>query len=139
MKEHDAYPSKWLAASDLEEPVLAVIAGAEFAVVGNERKVVITFQGGKKPNGKFTVLKPMICNKTNFKEIKRILGQDDTEDWTGGEVVLTSQMVEFGGELVPGIRVRAPSKKQPKAQSKDPKPPHPGVEDSGAMDDEIPF
>ena len=53
------------------------------------------------------MLKPMVCNKTNFKTIAGILGAE-SDDWAGGEIVLTSAMVEFGGDIVPGLRVRAP-------------------------------
>lgn len=53
--------------------------------------------------------KPLVLNSTNAQIISKILNQEDTDDWTGGKVVLYDDPnVSFGGKLVGGIRVRAP-------------------------------
>ena len=111
MKLNDAFPSKYLAAADLDGgDVMAVIADAEYALVGEDRKVIINFQGGKDATGKPVKLKPMVCNKTNFRSIAQIAGSDDSDDWAGAEIVLVSAMADYAGKVVPAVRVRAPKK-----------------------------
>lgn len=55
--------------------------------------------------------KPLVLNKTNGNRIAKITGQSDFDDWIGERIVLyNDEMVEFGGKLVGGIRVRAPKR-----------------------------
>lgn len=72
--------------------------------------------------------KGLVCNKTNAKLIAKALNSDDTEEWVGKVIYLYSTEVEFGGDMVDGIRVRP---RAPKAA------PQPKSTDSD--DDEIPF
>ena len=54
------------------------------------------------PGGKSLVLKP-----TNGKRIAKALGSADSDDWVGKKIVLyRDENVEFGGEIVGGIRAR---------------------------------
>jgi hypothetical protein len=114
MKKSEAFPSKYLSAADLNgKDVLAVMAEAEYAMLNDERKPILSFQSGKTPDGKFIALKPMVLNKTNFQAISNITGSDETEDWAGREIVLISSMVDFQGKSVAALRVRAPKGSAP--------------------------
>ncbi len=53
--------------------------------------------------------KPLVVNSTNAQLCAQICKSDDTDDWTGKQIVLyTDPNVSFAGKLVGGIRVRAP-------------------------------
>ncbi len=53
--------------------------------------------------------KGMVLNKTNLKRIAFVTGSDETDDWGGKQVVLyTDPDVEFGGDIVGGLRIRKP-------------------------------
>lgn len=107
MKLSEAFPSNYLKSDDLQDrDVTVVIATAEMETLGNERKLVLTFQGKKKS---------MICNKTNAGRIAFLYG-DDTDGWIGREIVLTSEFVEFQGKTVKGLRIKPPAKRQPAQQ-----------------------
>lgn len=78
--------------------------------------------------------KCLVCNKTNASIIEEVLGSNDTDDWEGKSVTLTTKKVEFQGKLVPAIRVlleerQKPSKPEPADQD--------GFDD--AASDDIPF
>lgn len=103
----DAFPSNYLKSSDLQgREVNVVIAGAEMETLGNDRKLVLTFQGKKKS---------MVCNKTNAGRIAYLYG-DETDDWVGKEIILYSEMVEYQGRTVEGLRVKAPKKRAAPSQ-----------------------
>ncbi|MPZ20111.1 MAG: hypothetical protein GEV06_19670 [Luteitalea sp.] len=128
MNINDAFPSNYLKASDLGEaqPVVA-IDRVELEPVGRskEMKPVVYFAGKQKG---------MVLNKTNSKKIAEIAGSHDTDDWHGVQVRLFATEVDFQGETVEAIRVKAPAKlpAHPK--------PQPEPEYAAAMDDEsIPF
>lgn len=51
--------------------------------------------------------KPLVLNTTNMTLIAKFLGSDNTDDWTGGKIILYDDpAVSFGGKLTGGIRVR---------------------------------
>jgi hypothetical protein len=131
MKVSDAFPSKWLSAADLGGRNLRVsIDRIEMETVapGEPQKMVVYFRGGKKG---------LVLNKTNAQTIAHEYG-DDTDDWTGCEVILFDVMTEYQGKQVQAIRVRRPAAKDnvparngpPQRQ---PEPPTP------MDDDAIPF
>lgn len=102
MKLSEAFPSNYLKSDDLQDrDVLVVIASAEIEMLGQERKLVLTFQGKKKS---------MICNKTNAGRIAYLYG-DDTDEWIGKEIMLTSEFVEYQGKTVRGLRIKPPAKR----------------------------
>ena len=73
--------------------------------------------------------KGLVLNKTNLKRAAAAMGSDDTDDWLGKQIVAYfDENVEFGGELVGGIRLRAPKgdKAAPKSKAE-------------SFDDDIPF
>lgn len=118
MKLSEAFPSNYLKSDDLQDrDVLVVIATAGVEKVGNDNKLILTFQGKKKS---------MICNKTNASRIAFMYG-DETDEWTGKEIVLTSEFVEYAGKTVKGLRVKPPPKRSnvttsPRAMAAHPMP-----------------
>lgn len=99
MKGSDIFPSKYLKADDLNgRDVLVTIDRAEMEKLGDDSKLILYFQGKDKG---------IVCNKTNFGRIAYLYG-DETDDWGGKQIVLTSEFVEFQGKTVKGLRVRPP-------------------------------
>jgi hypothetical protein len=100
MKRSDAFPSRFLKASDVNGEDLAVtISGIDWEEVGKDRtrKPVLYFRGK---------VKPLILNGTNWDAIVRITGEDDSEQWEGEKIALYSTRVQFGREMVDAIRIR---------------------------------
>ena len=69
--------------------------------IGGDHKPIIYFEGKEKG---------IVLNKTNATAIATIYG-DDTDDWTGGEIILYSAWVDFQGKQVEAIRIRVPPRK----------------------------
>lgn len=102
MKVSDAFPSSYLKATDFSDgPALLIMDRTEFELIGDDRKMILYFQGKEKG---------LVCNKTNANTIADIYG-DDTDDWKGREIVLFEAYVDFQGKSVAAVRVRAPKKK----------------------------
>ena len=102
MRISEAFPSNYLRATDLQgRNVTAVIDRVELEEVGDGHKPVVYFQGKEKG---------LVCNKTNANNIAQAYG-DDTDGWTGGEIVLFPAMVDFQGRTVEAIRVRIPPRR----------------------------
>lgn len=103
MKATEAFPSKYISAADLQgHDVNAKITHITSEEIGGKQKFICYFAGKKKG---------LVLNKTNWNSIVRISGQDDTDDWTGVEVCLFEAMVDFQGDIVPAVRVKAPQKR----------------------------
>jgi hypothetical protein len=51
--------------------------------------------------------KTLMLNKTNSGTISHVYGPD-TDGWNGKEIFLFSTQVDFGGQMVPAIRVDIP-------------------------------
>lgn len=109
MNLDDAFPSKYLKASDLPEEgtLSATIDKVEIQEIGMEkqRKPVITFE---------EMDKAFVCNKTNANSIAKITGSRNTDDWKGKTIRLYRAEVQFQDEMVESIRV---STKTPKNAS----------------------
>lgn len=133
MNINDAFPSNYLKASDLGEaqPVVTIDrVEVEPVGRGKEMKPVVYFAGKQKG---------MVLNKTNSKKIMEIAGSADTDDWHGVQVKLFATEVDFQGETVEAIRIKAPVAK---AGRRVPAPPPPVQEEPefvAITDDEIPF
>lgn len=141
----EAFPSKYLKASDLQGRNVTVKMGrAEVEKIGEDKKLILYFQGKEKG---------MVLNKTNANNIAGIYG-GDTDDWYGKEITLFEAMVDFQGKTVPALRVRAPRRDAPPRQAPqrqmvdaegyDDAPRRQDTISSGRqsrpeMDDEIPF
>lgn len=135
MKANDAFPSKFLAAADLQDKERTLkITHVDTDEIGGKQKFICHFAGAKKG---------LVLNKTNFNTIVKVTGHDDTDDWTGCEISLYPTMVDFQGDQVAAIRIRAPAKKNGARQASadmgrdDALPPRPAPKDD--LDDVIPF
>lgn len=100
MKMSEAFPSKWLTAADLnnKEHVLT-IQDVQMQEVGSnpvDNCPCVYFQGAAKA---------LVLNKTNGNTI---VGQhgDDTTGWVGKQITIYPTQTEFGGKMVPCIRVK---------------------------------
>lgn len=130
---NDAFPSKYLKASDLQgvEPIVTMDR-VDFEPVGRDRemKAVLYFAGKAKG---------LVLNKTNANKITELTGTGITEEWQGQKIRLYATETTFGGDTVDCVRVK-PAVAQ-KMQRMTPKPPPPPVNDvqEEVMDDEIPF
>ena len=126
----EAFPSKYLKASDLKgRDISVVISAAEVEEIGDERKLVLAFQGAQKT---------FVCNRTNAMMIADLYGPD-TDGWIGKEITLYPTKVPFQGKLTDATRVKAPARRA--AQNGNPKPPPSPPNDPARdeMDSEIPF
>lgn len=101
----DAFPSKYLKASDLpEHGTMAVkIEKVTIEEIGRkkDRKPVIHFDDCDKA---------MPLNKTNANTIAKVAGSREFEDWIGKTILLHRAEVEFSGEMVEAIRVSLKAK-----------------------------
>lgn len=132
---HDAFPSNYLKASDLQgqQPVVT-IDRVEVEPVGRERQMKPVLYFINKEKG-------VVLNKTNANKIASLCGSPNTEDWHGFRVRLFSTMVEFGGDQVEAIRVKAAPPQAAQRQPVAPPPPAPEPSDDAPnlTDDDIPF
>jgi hypothetical protein len=97
---NDAFPSKYLSASDLGgRSATVVIANARIEQIGKGAeagpKIVLQFVGKQKL---------FVCNKTNAKTIASLHGED-TDGWLGKAITIAPREVEFQGNMVWSIRV----------------------------------
>lgn len=99
MKTTEFFDSKYLAASDLanREHKLTIdhIEVADFK--DGTRKPVLFFTGKKKG---------IALNKTNAKKLIAQYG-DEMDNWIGKEVIVYPDIVDFQGQMVDCIRLRA--------------------------------
>ena len=101
MNINEAYPSKYISSEDLQgREVQLIMHRVEIEEVGRDRD--------KKPVLYFTKAKKgMVLNKVNSKMIAAAYGSD-TDQWEDRPVIIFSMKVQFGDEIVDGIRVRIP-------------------------------
>ena len=96
--------SKFLAKQDVgEQGRDLTIAGFGFETLrdGEPAKLIVKF---------LELPKPLVCNKTNRNRLVALLGTSDTEAMIGKRVNLYfDPLVEYGGKLVGGLRVRQPA------------------------------
>lgn len=96
-----AFPSNYIKASDLQgAEAVVTIQKVEFEAVGRERemKLVLYFVGKDKG---------LVLNKTNAKNIANLIGSYETDQWVGFHVKLYPTHVEFQGDTVETIRIKA--------------------------------
>jgi hypothetical protein len=96
--------SKFLKGSDFPKPALCTIGNVvkENVAKPNEEKK----ERGVMYFAEFE--KGLVLNATNLKRTAAALGSEDTDDWIGKKIVVYyDENVEFGGDLVGGIRLRA--------------------------------
>lgn len=104
MNIDEAFPSKYLRATDLEGRTKTfVIDTVAIEDVGGENKPadfkpVVSFAGDAKP---------LVLNKTNSMTIKAVLGPETTT-WRGKKIEVFPSTTPFQGKMVPCLRVRMP-------------------------------
>lgn len=121
------FPSKYLKASDLEgRSVTVTISHIKMEDISRgDEKPVLYFQGKTKG---------LVLNVTNAKKIAGLHGRD-SNNWKGAEIALYETEVEFQGDTVPAIRVRAaPLRTNGEAQVKR-APAHDPMKDVGSYND----
>ena len=52
-------------------------------------------------------VKPFICNKTNLKQITKLLKTPYVEQWSGNKIQIGSEKVKAFGDVVDALRVRS--------------------------------
>lgn len=138
MNVNDIKQSKYIKAADLQgQERTLTISNVVMENVGREdapeNKAVVYFQGAQKG---------MVLNITNLDALTVAYGEE-TDLWIGKPVTLFTVRVMFQGQMVDGLRVRAPS--APAQHIPDPLagPPmnqqHVESENPKPFDDEVPF
>lgn len=100
---------KYLKQSDVDDEAIVTVQKVGKANVARE---------GDEPEYKWLIRfeefqKPMVLNSTNIKRLAKACDSDDTDDWLGKQVCLyVDHDVEFGGNIVGGLRIRAIKKQQ---------------------------
>lgn len=130
MKIGAAFPSNYLKAADLPNGSPVMVAMSEVRIEdvagsGNQedQKPVLHFLGKDKG---------LVLNKTNANMIAHHYG-DETDGWTGKEILLYVDQTSFQGRIVDCIRVKVRPQEQPT-----PQPVAAAVSEPTATDD-IPF
>lgn len=99
--------SKYLKQTDVEDEITVTVVKVGKANVARK---------GDEPEYKWLVRfkefeKPMVLNSTNIKRLAKACDSEDTDEWTDKQVVLyVDPDVEFGGNIVGGLRIRANKK-----------------------------
>ena len=89
--------------------------------------------------------KAMVLNTTNINALAKACGSDDTDDWTGKEVIVyVDPTIGYGGKTTGGLRIRkytvaAPPKQAVKAAPRQPAPALNAAAGDPRFDDETPF
>lgn len=140
MNINDAFPSKYLKASDIDGNPTVEIAQVVEEEVGRDKEMrpVLYFHGSEKG---------IILNKTNANNIAKLYGFE-TDDWAGKKVMLGTQYVDFQGQSVEAIRVYPPKRQSANAPlgTSPARQSRPAPADDGAgprefapLEDETPF
>ncbi len=116
MKIGDMIESKYLKQSDVDDVVTVSI---------HSLKKVNVARDDEDPEYRWTIKfaeypKPMVLNVTNLKRLAKALG-DDSDEWLGKQVQLyVDPDIEFGGNVVGGLRIRAMPVARKNAQARKP-------------------
>ena len=102
MKINEVFPGTYLNAADIDKDYTLEIEGVKLEPMTapgkeEENKPVVYFKGADKG---------LVLNKTNWKRIEALLQADDSDDWVGKQITLTTEMVDAFGEIKPAIRVK---------------------------------
>jgi hypothetical protein len=102
-KISEMIPSSYLKQSDIDQDYIVTVKKIENKNIARddepaENKWLVHFREFDKP---------MVLNSTNIQLMAQACDSDDTNDWTGKEVIIfTDPNVSFGGKLVGGLRIR---------------------------------
>lgn len=126
MNIDNAFPSKYIKASDLENRDAPVTMGqVVMEEVGGDQLPVLYFQGKQKG---------LVLNKTNSSTISKLYG-GETSGWAGNPITLFPTQTDYAGKQVECIRIRLAAPQSPSPQA-------PPANYNGApmpSDDEIPY
>jgi len=138
MNINDLSQSKYLKTKDVPAPRLLTIKRIEVHNVAKD-----TEPKQERPIMFFEEMdKPMVVNSTNLKRCAKAMASEETDDWVGRKIVLyTDEDVEFGGEIVGGLRLRRVQGQAAAAAQAPIRTPVANPTGNGAadMDDDIPF
>lgn len=100
---HDFFPSNYLRASDLGGKEIDVtidrVTSEEFEQEGRKlKKPVVHFRNAG--------IKPLVTNKTNAMLIATACGSEDYNTWSGKQVRLYTDLVNFRGKVSEAVRVK---------------------------------
>lgn len=135
----DAFPSKYLKASDLKgKPVAVRIKRVDYEPVGQDKQVkpILYFIGKDKG---------LVLNKTNCNTIISLTQSPDTDEWKGVSITIYPTETAFGGEQVECIRIKRAKVAAPPPKVVEPEPEEveefdEADDDSDIItDDDIPF
>ena len=101
-----SFPSKYLSAVDLDDPIIATIKSwaNENVGVGEdvEQKPVIRFREAD--------VKGVVLNQTRCEAIERIAGDPDMDKWVGVRIRISRGSTNYKGQRVACIVIDAPPK-----------------------------
>ena len=119
-------PSSYLKQSDFPEDYVVTVRGVEKKNIAMDGK-----PADYKWLAKFAEFdKPMVLNTTNIQLMAKACDSDDTDNWTGKQVIVyVDENVSFGGELVGGLRIRKHKQAAPVAPRSAPRHPAPDMEE----------
>lgn len=132
MRISDAFPSKFLKASDLQNKHIRVVIQEirMEEVGGNDVKPVVYFTGKEKG---------LVLNKTNGNAIATAYG-DETDAWGNKQIVLFTAQTQMDGRSVDCIRCYIDDTAKQASAPVAPVPPPPPVETHAPVEpDDIPF
>ena len=97
MKFHDAFPSRFIKAADLDTDKVFTISEVTSESVGDgvERRC-LAFDG---------VSKTLPLNRCNWIRCSELIGKEDDSQWVGAQIRLVKKRVQFKGDLVDAVRV----------------------------------
>jgi hypothetical protein len=97
MNAEDAFPGKYLRASDLQgKRIRVTIEAVTLDKVGDNRRLVLRFVG--KERG-------MVVNKTNMNTLALLTRSKETDDWVGWRITLFQGWAQFQGNNVAALRI----------------------------------
>lgn len=106
MKLRDLYPSRYATGEDLAgKEVSLTIAGVSIEAMRpgpgqpEKQKPVLYFKEAKKG---------VVMSRTLARQIAKVLGSDDTDQWTGKKITLTGELMTVAGEPRIAIRMKMP-------------------------------
>ena len=99
MNINDAFPSKYIKASDLNgKKVPLTISHVVYEDLNGEQKPIIYFDGKEKG---------LVMNKTNAQHIASKYSPE-TDVWKGHEIILYPTQTQFNNQMVDTIRIELP-------------------------------
>jgi len=108
----DQFPSAYLKASDIlgKNVIVEIEACDAQEFDGEGSKAVLAFKGKDSR---------LVLNKTRANTLCGIFQSEETDDWIGKKIVLSTCKVPFNGQLTDSITVAAAPEQPPKQEQDD--------------------